>query len=198
MWSRNPRLLDREGERGMALTTRRSVSFLVVVGLVAGLFAVSALPASAAKGKKPATAPSLVDVAIAVNTEGPYAGAFDTLIAAVLAADPAVVQTLSSKGQYTVFAPTDDAFAAIGLNPTNIGSVPKDALTNILLYHVANGRRYADDVVASDQIRMLNAGVVFQEGGVLTDAQGRMSNIIVTDVEASNGVIHAIDGVLLP
>jgi hypothetical protein len=65
--------------------------------------------------------PTLVDVAIAVNTEGPFAGQFDTLIAAVLAADPAVLKTLSGNGQFTVFAPTDDAFAALGLNPTNIG-----------------------------------------------------------------------------
>ena len=77
-------------------------------------------------------------------------------------------------------------------------TVPQADLTNILLYHVAKGRRYAEDVVASDQIRMLNGGFVWQSGGVLTDAQGGESTIIVTDVEASNGVIHAIDSVLLP
>ena len=182
----------------MVRTTRRSVSLLIVAALVIGMLATGVLPASAKAGKKPAAMPSLVDVAIAVNSEGDYKGAFDTLIAAIGAADPAVAATLSSKGQYTVFAPTDDAFMKLGLTPANIGTVPQDDLTNILLYHVATGRRYATDVLATDEIKMLNGGWVMQSGGVLTDAQDRMSNIIVTDVEATNGVIHAIDGVLLP
>jgi uncharacterized surface protein with fasciclin (FAS1) repeats len=179
----------------MSRTSGRSAGLLVVLVLAATLLVMSVVPGLAA-AKKAAKTPSLVDVAIAVNTSGPYAGSFDTLIAGVLAADPAVLKTLTSKGQYTVFAPTDDAFAKLGLNETNIGTVP--GLTNILLYHVAHGRRYAADVIASDQIRMLNGGFVFQSGGVLTDAQGRTSNIIVTDVPATNGVIHAIDNVLLP
>ena len=182
----------------MSLRLRSSAGLLFVVVLAATLLFMSVVPGMAAARKKAAKTPSIVDVAIDVNTSGPYAGSFDTLIAAVLAADPAVVQTLTSKGQYTVFAPTDAAFAKLGLNETNIGTVPKADLTKILLYHVAHGRRYAEDVVASDQIRMLNGGFVFQSGGVLTDAQGGMSTIIVTDVEATNGVIHAIDSVLLP
>lgn len=178
--------------------SRRSVSLLTVAALVLGLMVTSVLPASAAKGKKQAKTPSIVDVAVAVNSEGPYAGYFDTLIAAVGAADPAVLKTLTSKGQYTVFAPTDDAFAALGIDPSNVGNLPQDALTGILLYHVANGRKMAEDVVASEQIRMLSGGTVAQSGGVLTDAQGRDANIIVPDVEATNGVIHVIDSVLLP
>lgn len=181
----------------MSRTANRSAWLLVVLVLAATLLIMSVVP-GVAPAKKAAKTPSIVDVAIAVNTSGPYAGSFDTLIAAVLAADPVVLRTLTSRGQYTVFAPTDDAFAAIGLNPDTIGTVPQADLTNILLYHVAHGRRYAADVLASDRIRMLNRGFVFQSGGVLTDAQGRTSNIIVTDVEATNGIIHAIDGVLLP
>lgn len=142
--------------------------------------------------------PTIVDVAIAVNSEGPYAGAFDTLIAAVLAADPAVLATLSGNGQFTVFAPTDDAFADLGLDETNIGTLPQEFLTDVLLYHVARGRRYAEDVVASDRIRMLKGGFLLQDAGVLTDNLGREANIIVTDVEAANGIIHAIDAVVLP
>ena len=142
--------------------------------------------------------PTLVDVAIAINTEGPYAGQFDTLIAAVLAANPAVVKTLSGNGQFTVFAPTDDAFGALGLDENNIATVPQDALTEILLYHVARGRRLAEDVLDSSRIRMMDGGFVFQSGGVLTDNVGRESSIIVTDVEAANGVIHALNGVLFP
>jgi len=73
-----------------------------------------------------------------VNSSGPFAGQFDTLIAAVLAADPAVVQRLTAKRQSTVFAPTDGAFEALGLTPANIGTLDEGALTQILLYHVVN------------------------------------------------------------
>ena len=142
--------------------------------------------------------PTIVDVAIAVNSEGDFAGEFDTLIAALLAADPAVLKTLSGNGQFTVFAPTDDAFAKLHLNPGNIGSVPQAFLTDVLLYHVARGRRDAEDVLASSRIRMLKGGFLMQAGGVLTDNLGREANIIVTDVPAANGIIHAIDEVVLP
>jgi transforming growth factor-beta-induced protein len=143
--------------------------------------------------------PTIVDVAIAVNSDGPYAGDFDTLIAALGAANPAVLATLSGNGQFTVFAPTDDAFAALELNPGNIGTaLPQETLTDVLLYHVARGRRYAEDVLASDRIRTLYRGFLFQDGGVLTDNLDRDANIIVTDVEAANGIIHVIDAVVLP
>ena len=158
----------------------------LMLGLVAG-------PVAAAGGSK-----NIVDTAVAVNSSGPFAGQFDTLIAAVLAADPIVAKTLSGRGQFTVFAPTDAAFAKLGLNESNVGTLPKAALTNILLYHVARGERLAADVLDSSRIRMLNGDFVRQSGGVLTDAQGGKSTIIVTDVRASNGVIHAIDSVLLP
>jgi len=143
---------------------------------------------------------NLVEVAIAVNGPGsPYEGQFDTLIAAVLAADPAVVNTLSGKGQFTVFAPTDDAFAAVGLTPANVGSVDQETLTQILLYHVARGRRDAGDVTTSDRIRSLQGTFFFpNSSATITDALGREANIIVTNVPASNGIIHAIDAVILP
>lgn len=142
--------------------------------------------------------PTLVDVAIATNSEGPYAGQFDTLIAAVLAADPAVLDKLSGNGQFTVFAPTDDAFAALGITPDNVGDLDQDFLTDVLLYHVAHGRRYARVILASKRIRTLQRGFLLQAGGTLTDNTGGVANIIVTDVEAANGIIHAIDAVVLP
>jgi uncharacterized surface protein with fasciclin (FAS1) repeats len=166
---------------------------LISVLLALTLAALLAIPAMAAP-----PGPTIVDVAIAVNSEGPFTGAFDTLIAAVVAADPAVLATLSGNGQFTVFAPTDDAFAALGLDETNVGTLPQGFLTDVLLYHVAPGRRYAEDVLASDRIRTLYKGFLFQDGGVLTDNLGRDANIIVTDVEAANGIIHAIDAVVLP
>ena len=142
--------------------------------------------------------PTIVDVAIAVNSDGPFAGAFDTLIAAVLAADPIVLARLSGNGQFTVFAPTDDAFGALGLNESNVGTLDQDFLTDVLLYHVARGRLYAEDVLDKERIRTLQRGFLLQDGGTLTDNLGREANIIVTDVEAANGIIHAIDAVVLP
>jgi uncharacterized surface protein with fasciclin (FAS1) repeats len=172
--------------------TKRIATALPILAL-AILLAATAVPALAAP-----PGPTIVDVAIAVNSDGPFAGQFDTLIAAVLAADPAVVAALSGNGQFTVFAPTDDAFGALGLTPETIGTLDQAFLTDVLLYHMANGRRYANDVLMSDRIRTLQRGFLFQDGGVLTDNLGRTANIIVTDVEAANGIIHAIDAVVLP
>ena len=153
-------------------------------------------PNSEAAGPK---GPNLIDVAVAVNSSGPYAGQFDTLIAGVLAADPAVAATLGGNGQKTVFAPTDDAFAALGLDETNIGTaLSQEALTEILLYHVANGRRDAADVTSSSQIRTLQRGFLQVSGATLIDSNGNPANIIVTDVPAANGIIHVIDAVVMP
>jgi uncharacterized surface protein with fasciclin (FAS1) repeats len=167
--------------------------------LIVALLAVAALAApaaSAATGKRPAAAdPSIVQTAIAVNSSGPYAGQFDTLICLV-ANNPTVLSLLSQKGQYTVFAPTDAAFAQIGITDSNCAAVAP-TVTNVLAYHVAHGRRDAADVVSSTQIRMLNgqSTSISAAGGsyYVNDAR-----ILVTDVFASNGVIHAIDRVLLP
>ena len=142
---------------------------------------------------------NIVQVAINLNSSGPFAGRFDTLIAAVLAADPIVLETLSGNGQFTVFAPTDAAFAKLGLDENNIGALlPQDALTQILLYHVARGRRNSEAVIGSSRINTLQGGFLFQSGGILTDAQGGQSTIIATDVPAANGIIHAIDTVVFP
>lgn len=167
----------------------------VFLALIIALVFVLA-PVSEAKGPK---GPNLVDVALEVNGPGsPFEGQFDTLIAAVLAADPAVVATLTGNGQHTVFAPTDDAFADLNLNPDNVDDLPQDVLTQILLYHVANGRRGSDSVVSSSQIRTLQRGFLQVSGTTLTDNLGRDANIIVTDVPAANGLIHVIDAVVLP
>jgi uncharacterized surface protein with fasciclin (FAS1) repeats len=160
------------------------------------VFAALAVP-TAASARPAAASPSIVEKAIAVNSSGPYAGAFDTLICLV-ANNPAVLATLSQKGQYTVFAPTDAAFQQIGINGSNCAAAASTPLvTNVLLYHVANGRRDAADVTSSSQIRMLNGSFtrISSRGSAyyVNDSQ-----IIATDVFASNGVIHAIDKVLLP
>ena len=142
---------------------------------------------------------SILDVAIQVNAPGGAAeGQFDTLLAALIVADPTVLEKLGGYGRHTVFAPTDAAFAAIGVDETNVGDLDRATLTQILLYHVAQGRRPATIVLASDRIFMTFGGFLGQSGGVLTDQVDRTANIIITDVFASNGVIHAIDAVVLP
>jgi uncharacterized surface protein with fasciclin (FAS1) repeats len=156
------------------------------------------LAAPQAKADPKPTGNTIVDVALAVNSEGPFAGQFDTLIAAVLAADPAVVQRLSAKRQSTVFAPTDDAFAALGLTPETVQTLDVGFLTEVLLYHVLNGRRDSNEVLASTRLRTAQGGFLTQSSGALTDNLGRNANIIVVDVPASNGIIHAIDAVVLP
>jgi transforming growth factor-beta-induced protein len=139
-----------------------------------------------------AASPTLVDVALSVNAE---TGEFSTLIAAVVAAG--LVDELSARGQRTVFAPTDAAFAELGLDAAGVAALPVEALTEILLYHVAPGRRYAASVVTADRIRMANGGFttirVVDGVAYIDDAA-----IVATDVEATNGIIHVIDAVLMP
>ena len=167
---------------------------LIATAVAAALLV--AAPATAGTGQRPAaTEPSIVQTAIAVNSSGPYAGLFDTLIC-LAANNPTVLDLLSQKGQYTVFAPTDAAFGQIGVDGTNCAALAPN-VTDILTYHVAKGRRDAADVISSPQLRMLNgqfADISAAGGSYYIDE----AKILVTDVAASNGVIHAIDRVLLP
>jgi transforming growth factor-beta-induced protein len=112
-----------------------------------------------------------------------------------------VINTLAGNGQFTVFAPTDAAFVSL-LEELEMSAEDllgdQELVTTVLLYHVARGRRYSDTVLDSSRIRTLQRGFLFQNGGVLTDNNGRTSNIIAVDVEAANGIIHVIDRVVLP
>jgi len=134
-------------------------------------------------------AADIVDTAVA-------AGNFATLVAAVEAAG--LVETLKGEGPFTVFAPTDDAFAALpaGTVEALLNDIP--ALTNILLYHVVAGKAMAADVVGLDTVTTLQGSditiTVNDQGVFLNDTV----KVIITDIEASNGVIHVIDAVLLP
>ncbi len=139
----------------------------------------------------------IVDTAIA-------AGEFTTLVAAVQAAG--LEDTLRGEGPFTVFAPTDDAFAALpdGTIETLLED-PAGDLTDILTYHVVAGAVPAADVVGLDgqQITTVNGAAitvgVADDGSVtLTDAAGNDVAVVATDVQANNGVIHVIDAVLLP
>lgn len=139
-----------------------------------------------------AAAPNtIVDIAVAD-------GRFTTLVAAVQAAD--LVETLSGEGPFTVFAPTDEAFAKLPagtvenlLKPENL-----EQLKNILLYHVVPGKVMATDVVGlSSAPTVLRQDITFivRDGNVFLNDN---IQVIITDIEASNGVIHVIDAVLLP
>jgi uncharacterized surface protein with fasciclin (FAS1) repeats len=124
-------------------------------------------------------------------------GSFSTLVAAVTAAD--LVETLSGEGPFTVFAPTDEAFAALPAGVLDALLLPenKAVLAQILTYHVVSGKIMAADVTAGDV-----ATVEGQNIKIATpEAEGVTVNgaaIVVADVAASNGVIHAINAVILP
>jgi uncharacterized surface protein with fasciclin (FAS1) repeats len=132
------------------------------------------------------------------------AGDFTTLVAAVEAAG--LVETLQGEGPFTVFAPTDDAFAALPAGTLDaLLADPTGDLTSILTYHVVEGEVPAADVAGLDgqEVTTVNGATftveVGDDGSVsLVDATGATVGVVQTDVEASNGVIHVIDGVLLP
>ena len=135
---------------------KTATHYLTVTMAILGLTMMLSTPAVQAK---PDTGPkdkvTLLQTALAVSAA---TGDFNTLIAAVLAADPAVVMLLSDNGQHTVFAPDDAAFAALGLTPDNIGDtevIDQETLTGILTYHVVKGRQLAEDVISSDKLNTL-------------------------------------------
>jgi transforming growth factor-beta-induced protein len=124
------------------------------------------------------------------------AGDFTTLVAAVEAAG--LVDTLKGEGPFTVFAPTDAAFAALPEGTVEALLADAEALTGVLTYHVVDGKVLAEDVVTLDSAETLNGQSVTIEvvdGGVVLNGD---ANVIVTDIETSNGVIHVIDAVLIP
>lgn len=169
---------------------------LAAAAAVTGLTLAVAPTVDAGPGK-PGEA-SIVDIA---STNGD----FDTLVAAVGCADPAVLATLTSGDKYTVFAPTDAAFeATLGVDANSVCSIPQGLLTNVLLYHVTEGRRFSNSVVPKGpQPKTIETllGVPFQVNGLeITDVDKDTAPTIIApfNVNASNGVIHAIDEVLLP
>ena len=123
------------------------------------------------------------------------AGNFKTLVAAVTAAD--LVETLSGTGPFTVFAPTDEAFAALPAGVLDALLLPenKEILVKILTYHVVSGMVMAADITDGDvaTVEGSNVMLVTTSGVKVNDA-----NVVSADVPASNGVIHAIDAVILP
>ncbi|MCC5825910.1 fasciclin domain-containing protein [Alkalimonas sp.] len=130
----------------------------------------------------------IVDTAVA-------AGNFTTLVSAVQAAD--LVDTLKGQGPFTVFAPTDEAFAKIPAADLNALVADKAALTSVLTYHVVAGK-----VMAADVVNLTSATTVQGQDLAIEVKYGKVyvngAEVIATDIETSNGVIHVIDTVVLP
>jgi uncharacterized surface protein with fasciclin (FAS1) repeats len=126
---------------------------------------------------------------------------FSTLVSAVTSAD--LAGTLSGAGPFTVFAPTDDAFAELPDGTLESLQEPanKQQLSDILTYHVVPASVMAADVQPG-AVKTVNGAefTVSTEGGevVITDGEGNKVNVVQTDIVGSNGVIHVIDGVLMP
>ena len=164
------------------------------IWMVAALATVFTVPALASaqnvstKDKKPMK--NIVQVAV-------EAGSFNTLVAAVKAAG--LVETLSGPGPFTVFAPTDAAFAKLPAGTVEALLADKEKLTSILTYHVVSGKVMAADIVKANgatpnTVNGLPLDIVVRGGKVYVNG----INVVTADVQASNGVIHIIDAVILP
>ena len=144
-----------------------------------------------------ASANTIVDIAAGDDR-------FSTLVAAVSAAG--LVETLQGPGPFTVYAPVNDAFAALpeGTVETLLKPENKDQLTNVLLYHVDDrkltaemipaGSNFFKPVLASERLCITKGG----EGVTIADGTGDVANVVIANIEADNGVIHVVDKVLLP
>lgn len=153
------------------------------VGLIAAGLTVTPVGATDNHGNK-----DIVDTAVA-------AGSFKTLATALEAAG--LIETLKGKGPFTVFAPTDEAFAKLPAGTIESLLNDKEKLTQILLYHVVPGKVMASEVVKLKSAKTIQgASVKIKAGGgkVMVDN----ANVVKTDIAASNGVIHVIDAVIIP
>src|SRR5688500_19060770 len=157
--------------------------------MIAGIVAAMAIT-GAAVSIGAATDRNVVDTAVA-------AGSFKTLAKALQAAD--LVDTLKGAGPFTVFAPTDEAFAKLpaGTVESLLKPENKDKLTAVLTYHVVSAKAMASDVASMDSATTVQGGKV-----TLKSADGKVmvnnATVIKADIAASNGVIHVIDTVLMP
>lgn len=172
---------------------RRTILALALAasaGIVSHSFTASQAPALADHHEHDSRKKDIVDTAVG-------AGQFKTLAAALKAA--ALVETLKSEGPFTVFAPTDEAFAKLpeGTVESLLKPENKAKLTSILTYHVVPAKATSKEVVKMDSARTVQGDTVeikVKDGKVMVDN----ATVTKADVMASNGVIHVIDAVLMP
>jgi uncharacterized surface protein with fasciclin (FAS1) repeats len=168
-------------QKSLEVTTMKTKIIAISIVLLSGIF----LSAHAGYHSK-----SIVDTAA-------KAGSFNTLVAAIKAAD--LADTLNGEGPFTVFAPTDDAFAKLpeGTLETLLKPENKARLQAILTYHVVPGRVMAKDVAGLNSAATVNGKnftISNNNGTVMVDN----AKVLKTDIISSNGVIHVIDSVILP
>lgn len=183
--------------------TPKTTLTAIIAAALAATTGLAALPAVAHQHKAAAQAtPNIVQTAMST-------GVHNTLVAAVKAAG--LVETLSSPGPFTIFAPTDTAFAKLpdGTVATLVKPENKGTLTSILTYHAVAGKVTSADLVKLIKSHDGEAVITTVAGGeltarlsgdkiVITDEQGRATAVTQADVVTSNGVIHVTDGVFLP
>ena len=162
----------------------------IIRTLTAALASTAVAFGAANAGDKGYAKKDIVDTAV-------EAGQFQTLAAALAAAG--LVETLKGDGPFTVFAPTDEAFAALPAGAVETLLLPenKDQLTSILTYHVVPGKVKAADVVKLDSATTVNGAdvsITVNDGKVMIND----ATVTTADVKASNGVIHVIDKVIMP
>ncbi len=162
---------------------------LLAMGSVAAMMPAT-IPTTPVNTEEDAPKKDIVDTAVG-------AGSFKTLAAALKAAD--LIETLKGKGPFTVFAPTDEAFAKLpaGTVESLLKPENKEKLIAVLTYHVVPGKVMAADVVKLTEAKTVQGGKVtieVKDGKVKVDG----ANVVKTDIAASNGVIHVIDAVILP
>jgi len=165
----------------------RSLAYFAVAWAMLGLVACDDDPVSADDDRDDVTE-NLVEVAAAAGTFGTLVGALDAA---------GLTSTLRDDGPFTVFAPDDDAFAAISDETLGTLVADTDRLSEVLTFHVVSGSFEATEVLARDAFTALNGGnlAVRQDGG---DAFLNDARISATDIAASNGVIHVLETVMLP
>lgn len=164
--------------------------FVATLALCAAFFGATAATAGHHEGKKSMAKPTIVEIAVG-NPD------FSTLVAALQAAD--LVEALSGEGPFTVLAPTNAAFAKLPEGTVEMLLLPenKAKLAAILTYHVVSGKVMAADVVTLTEATSLQGDTIaisVQEDTVMADG----ATIVATDIEASNGVIHVLDAVIMP
>ena len=165
----------------------------LLISLAAVALVVSACSTAASPTPAPTPTPAPAGDIVVVATD---AGVFGTLLKAATAAG--LVETLQSEGPFTVFAPTDEAFAALPEGTLEALLADPEALKKVLLYHVVEGKVTSDQIVGMTTATSVEGSPIAISVKDDTVYLNDSAKVVTADVMASNGVIHIIDAVLLP